>query len=94
VDSRWAALRSSVRPRTPMVALLLAELLGACGGGSGGGQRDAATTGDSTVARAPTVSTQAWTDQYVGAVQIAHVTYFGDAVLTQDGEVRLYVGGL
>ncbi len=80
-----------------MLALLLA--LGACGGGGGSGQSGVAMSGDSTVppvtpatpvAPAPT---QAWTGHYVGAVKIADVTYFGDAVFTQDGEVRLYVGG-
>lgn len=34
------------------------------------------------------------TGHYVGAVKIADVTYFGDAVITQDGKVRLSVGGL
>ena len=85
--------RGCVRPRTLMLALLLAELLGACGGGGGGGQSGMATSSDSTVPTVPPVSTQAWTGHYVGAVKIADVTYFGDAVFTQDGAVRLYVGG-
>ncbi|HVO23938.1 MAG TPA: hypothetical protein VMW56_09950 [Candidatus Margulisiibacteriota bacterium] len=36
---------------------------------------------------------QVWTGHYVGAVGIADRTYFGDAVVTQDGAIRLYVGG-
>jgi hypothetical protein len=96
VDSRRAAPRSCVRPRTLMLALLLAELLSACGGGGGSGQSGSAMSGDSTMTPAPPappVPTQAPTGHYVGAVKIADVTYFGDAVFTQDGEVRLYVGG-
>ena len=93
VDSRSAAPRACVRPM--MFALLLA--LGACGGGGGSGQSGVAMSGgDSTVPPVTSVTpapTQAWTGHYVGAVKIADVTYFGDAVFTQDGEVRLYVGG-
>jgi hypothetical protein len=89
-DSRRAVPRSCVRPWTLMLAVVLADLLGACGGGGGSGPSAAATTSDSTV---PPVGTQAWTGHYVGAVTIAGVTYFGDAVFTQDGTARLYVGG-
>jgi hypothetical protein len=90
VGSCWAVPRSCVRPRTLILTLLLVGLLCACGGDGGSGQSSVAMTGDST---APPVATQAWTGHYVGAIQIADVTYFGDAVFTQDGEVRLYVGG-
>jgi len=37
-DSRWAAPRSCIRPRTLIFALLVTELLGACGGGGGTSQ--------------------------------------------------------
>jgi hypothetical protein len=79
-----------------MLALLLAELLGGCGGGGGSGQSGMAMSGVSAVPSVPTaapVPTQAPTGHYVGAVKIADVTYFADAVFTQDGAVRLYVGG-
>jgi hypothetical protein len=33
------------------------------------------------------------TGHYVGSVAIAGVAYFGDAVVTQDGAMRLYIGG-
>jgi hypothetical protein len=88
VDSRWTAVYLRVRPM--MLALVLAELLSACGGGGGGGQSVVPMTGKANV---PPMATQAWTGHYVGAVTIADVTYFGDAVLTQDGLMRLYVGG-
>jgi hypothetical protein len=89
VDSRWAVPRACVRPRTLMLALLLAELLSACGGGSGGGSQQSAQPTSSGSSPAPT---QALIGHYVGAVKIADVTYFGDAVFTRDGAVRLYVG--
>jgi hypothetical protein len=33
------------------------------------------------------------TGHYVGSVTIAGAAYFGDAVVTQDGAIRLYIGG-
>jgi len=92
VNRRSAAPRVCVRPM--MLALLLA--LGARGGGGGSGQSGLAMGGGSTVPPVTPVNlppTQAWTGHYIGAVKIADVTYFGDAVFTQDGEVRLYLGG-
>ena len=35
----------------------------------------------------------AWQGRYVGTVTIGDVQYFGDAILTADGLIRLYVGG-
>jgi len=67
---------------------MLAGLLDACGG-DGSGQSAGATT--SSPAETPAPPTQA--GHYVGAVKIADTTYFGDAVVTQDGAMRLYVGG-
>jgi hypothetical protein len=67
---------------------MLAGLLDACGGDGSGQSAGAAT---SRAAGAPEPSTQA--GHYVGAVKIADTTYFGDAVVTQDGTVRLYIGG-
>lgn len=77
-------------PRTPLSALLLAQLLCACGGGSGGGPTPVTVPSRATV---PPAVTQAWTGHYVGTVTIAGVAYFGDAVFSEDGLVRLYVGG-
>ncbi len=36
---------------------------------------------------------QELTGHYVGSVTIAGVAYFGNAVVTQDGAIRLYIGG-
>jgi hypothetical protein len=94
VARRWAVRRACIRPRTLLRALLLTELLAGCGGGGGGGVGGGAQSGMaiSEDLIAPLVP-PAWSGHYVGAVTIAAVTYFGDAVFTQDGEVRLYVGG-
>ena len=83
-----------MRPRPLIFALMLAGFLSACGGG-GSGQSAAATTSSAAGAGEPAQveSTQVWTGHYVGAVRIADVTYFGDAVVTQDGAMRLYIGG-
>ena len=85
---------SNMRPRPLIFALMLAGLLDACGGG-GSGQSAGATTSSAAAAGEPAQveSTQVWTGHYVGAVRIADVTYFGDAVVTADGAVRLYIGG-
>ena len=83
------ALRSCVRPWRPIFVLMLAGLLDACGGG---GSSQSAGVVSSTGAEAPR-STQGWTGHYVGSVGIAEATYFADAVVTQDGAIRLYIGG-
>ena len=91
------ALRSCTRRRPLILALMLAGLLDACGDG-GSGQSAGPTTSStaaggtsSSAAGAPAPPTQA--GHYVGAVTIADATYFGDAVVTQDGAMRLYIGG-
>jgi hypothetical protein len=91
----WSLPRSCVCALTVILALLLTELLSACGGASSGGSQQSAqtTSSGSSQALAPPVVQQASTGHYVGPVTIAGVTYFGDAVLTEDGTVRLYVGG-
>jgi hypothetical protein len=76
---------------------MLAGLLDACGGGGSGqsaGSTSSSATGATTSSTAGTPApTQGLTGHYVGSVTIAGTTYFGDAVVTQDGAIRLYVGG-
>jgi hypothetical protein len=92
----WRLARSCVCALAPLVALLLTAV-SACGGGSGGGSQPSAaptqsapsTSSGSSQAPAPALA-----GHYVGAVTIANVTYFGDAVFTAGGAVRLYVGGV
>jgi hypothetical protein len=87
--------RDRVRPSMPLDLRFLFGLLlayGVAGCGSNGG--------DASPVPAPVVSTQAsapsvpaWGGHFIGTVMIGDVAYYGDAVLTSDGAVRLYVGG-
>jgi hypothetical protein len=75
-------------------ALLLAELLAACGGGSagaGGAIVKNQTQDSGSPSELP--PTQTLIGHYIGSVKIAGVSYFADAVFTLEGAVRLYVGG-
>ncbi len=77
---------------------LLLIVLSACGGGSNGQSAVGGGTGHGAVSTGATVngapeSGDAWQGRYVGAVTIGDVQYFGDAMLTADGLIRLYVGG-
>jgi hypothetical protein len=96
VRSAWRLARSlQVAYRAFLPGLILAALA-ACGGGGGGGSTTStvggagSTTGSSGGTAPPE---QVLTGHYVGVVMIADTTYFGDAVVTQDGAIRLYVGG-
>jgi hypothetical protein len=66
--------------------------LTACGGG-GNGQSAMAVSPPPVQPPAQTPeSGVAWQGRYVGSVTIGDVQYFGDAMLTADGLIRLYVG--
>jgi len=97
LPERHDALRSCVLARPLIFALILAGLLHACGDGGSGqsaGATNSSTVGATTSSAGGTpVSTQVQTGHFVGDVGIAGTTYFGDAVVTQDGAIRLYVGG-
>lgn len=79
--------------------LLLAQALSGCGNGG----REA--TGVATISTGPasppsaapppepSPSAAASHGRYVGTVTIGDTDYFGDALLTEDGVIRLYVGG-
>jgi hypothetical protein len=73
---------------------LLLIVLSACGGGSNdqGGVPVPSPTAQSAPVPPPE-SGDAWQERYVGTVTIGDVQYFGDAMLTADGLIRLYVGG-
>jgi len=92
------------RAGTPiLLGLLLAQALAACGGGgsdAGPVSPSAATTpavaAPPPAAAPPTVppaSAMARHGRFVGTVTIGETVYFGDALLTVDGAIRLYVGG-
>ena len=70
-------------------------MLGACGGGSDGADIASPPVGAAPPAKVttpPALSGDAWQGRYVGAVMIGGVQYYGDALLTADGAIRLYVG--
>jgi hypothetical protein len=66
--------------------------LSGCGGG-GNGQGAMPVTTYLSPSLAPSATGDAWQGRYVGSVTIGDVQYFGDALLTADGLIRLYVGG-
>jgi hypothetical protein len=73
---------------------LLLIPLGACGGGSD--DQSAVPVPPSTTQSTPAPTPEsgdAWQGRYVGTVTIGDVQYLGDAMLTADGLIRLYVGG-
>ncbi len=77
---------------------LLLVVLTACGSGSNGQSAIPVVTANGAVSTGAAVkgapeSGDAWQGRYVGAVTIGDVKYFGDAMLTADGLIRLYVGG-
>src|ERR1035438_1665192 len=80
------------------VCLLFAHALAGCGGGGNGQSTFPAPTPTAQSAPVPPPmvtpeSGDAWQGRYVGTVTIGDVRYFGDAILTADGLIRLYVGG-
>lgn len=72
-----------------LLGLILVQALG-CSGGSD--QGDMAVTATAPVVTAE--SGDAWQGRYIGAVTIANVQYYGDALLTADGLMRLYLGAV
>jgi hypothetical protein len=101
LPERHDAVRSWMRLGSLIFALMLAGLLDGCGGGGSGpggmtssaAGAPASTQGVSAPTQGTPAPTQGLTGHYVGGVKIADVTYFGDAVVTQDGAIRLYIGG-
>lgn len=87
--SHLLSLRAS-----PYGGLLLSLILGACGGGDGVvGSPVTADPGSPPVGASTPPAASAWAGHFVGTVRVADQALFGDAYLTTDGSVRLYVGG-
>ena len=77
-----------------LLGLLFAQALTGCGGGSSTAPPSAGSSGaQSSMGSLPPQPEQAWQGRFVGSVTIGNVDYYGDALLTGDGAVRLYVGG-
>ena len=83
--ARHASLRAVV------LGFVFIQALSGCGGGSN--DQGAMAVTYQAVPAVPSESGDAWQGRYVGTVTIGGVQYFGDAMLTADGLVRLYVGG-
>ncbi len=76
-----------------LAGLLFAQTLAGCGGGDAS---SAAATGPAPVTIPPpgaVQSVQSWQGHFIGTVEIGGGQFYGDALLTVDGAVRLYVGG-
>jgi len=69
------------------------RVLAGCGGGSGGVSSEGAVSSPARSGAPPALSGDAWQGRYVGTVTIGGVQYFGDALLTTDSAIRLYLGG-
>ena len=81
-----------VANRLPASAVLIAvQLLASCGGGSPADQPVTVASPPPTGAPSSTPSAHSG-GRFIGTVKIADKTYFGDALITVDGTVRLFVG--
>ena len=85
--------RPGLQPLVRYVSgLLLTYILAGCGGGTANSipLPDGPPPPPS---QSPPPLAQGWGGRFVGTVTINNTKYFGDALLTSDGAVRLYVGG-
>jgi len=82
---RWSRSRVAF-----VLGFAFLQALVGCGGGSSQGAMAVTYT---VVPARPSESGDAWQGRYIGTVTIGDVQYFGDALLTADGLIRLYVGG-
>jgi len=82
---------------TPLASLFLAlpfvAALVGCGGNGDGQIAESLPSATAPSATGPSISGDARQGRYVGTVTIDGVDYYGDALITADGLVRLYIGG-
>jgi hypothetical protein len=77
-----------------LVGLFAALILTSCGGSGGGTESGSAGGPPSGGPPAPPDPTSGPADgRFVGTVTMGGESFFADALLTSDGELRLYVGG-
>jgi len=70
--------------------LLFAYALAGCGGGENTGSRSAALPPPAAL---PRPAAEGWHGHFIGTVTIGDRARYGDALLTVDGLIRLYIGG-
>jgi hypothetical protein len=75
-----------------LVGLLFAQALAGCGG-SGSGASSVPLSAGPLPTPASLPSARAWGGHFIGTVKIGDSEYYGDALITGDGAIRLYVGG-
>jgi hypothetical protein len=75
-----------------LVGLLFAHALAGCGG-SGSGASPVPLSAAPLPTPASLPSARAWGGHFIGTVKIGDAEYYGDALITGDGAIRLYVGG-
>ena len=85
-DCRRAAMPAATRL---LLGLFLAQALTACGGGNNEGAVPPPVQSPPPV---PLPTVGAFQGRFIGTVKIGDVQYYGDAILTVDGAIRLYVG--
>ena len=91
---RWFSCKPRSRRGSLMafgLGFLVVQALTGCGGG--GNDHGAPVVTYAALPVVPSQDGDAWQGRYVGTVTIGDVSYFGDALLTADGLIRLYVGG-
>jgi hypothetical protein len=77
----------------PFLALPLVVALVGCGGSGKVESAGSSPPAKGPSATVPSVTEDARQGRYVGTVTIGGVDYYGDALITADGLVRLYIGG-
>jgi len=80
------------RRRAPLMHLLLGLLLVHALVGCGGNSNAPSPTNVSPP-QAPAAPQDARQGRYVGTVNVGGIDYYGDALITADGLIRLYIGG-
>jgi hypothetical protein len=77
-----------------LLCVLVMQSLPACGGGASDGSNDSSSgNNDSSGGNSGPPASAVSQGRFVGTVEIDGVTYFGDAIVTTDGALRLYIGG-
>jgi hypothetical protein len=90
-DTRRGWLRAAL-PAHLLLGLLVACTFAGCNGDDGASPTSAPPNPTASVpTSSQPASSEGWHGRFIGKVTIGEVDYYGDAILTTDGEMRLYV---